>query len=117
MADETKPPQALAIAPLPDVFTIPAQLIEQWGQIPQTDTILSPLTRQDIDHLLVGLLRSLDAQTAIDRALTEWSNGKLDDANSAIATARRLNIDSQNHIRQLATAIMASALRSRQNAK
>lgn len=113
MADE--PNQSVPMQVPPDVFTIPTALVEQWGELPQNERLNFPLTRQEIDHLLVGLLRTLEAQSAFDRTIIEWSTGKLDDANKSLGDFRRLNIDAQNNIRQLAAGIMASALRDRKN--
>jgi len=115
MTDETK---TGVVPPIyPDAYTIPVQILEQWYEIPLSDKIAAPLTRQDIDHLLIGLLRMVDAQGKLDKAVTDWSNGRIDDANAAIFESRRLNLDAQNHIRQLATALMAAAIRERTNAK
>jgi hypothetical protein len=104
-------------SPLPETFTIPSAILDQWFQIPANDRIQAPLTRSEIDHLILGLLGALEAQGKIDQALTQWSNGDLNGANAAIFEARRLNIESQNRIRQLANALMASGIRERHNAK
>jgi hypothetical protein len=88
-------------------------LLEQWGEILPTDRLSFPLTRQDIDHLLTGLLRMTDAQVMLDRTLVEWSNGRVDEANRVIFEFRRLNIEAQNNLRQFIASVMASALRER----
>lgn len=111
MADETTP----TLPTPPDLFTIPSALIEQWGAIPSDNKLNFPLTRQDIDHLLLGLLRSLEAQGSLERVVIDWSNGRVEEANKTLGEFRRLNIDAQNNIRQLVAAIMASALRERTN--
>src|SRR5579863_4564930 len=102
MADE---PKSELSAP-PELFTIPSSLIEQWGEIPADTKLNFPLTRQDIDHLLLGLLRSLEAQGALERVIVDWSNGRVDDANRVLVEFRRQNIDAQNNVRQLVAAIM-----------
>jgi hypothetical protein len=86
-------------------------LIERWLKIPGAERVSLDLTRQDIDHLVLGLLRISEAQSKIEAVLVEWSNGRIDQANAALHEFRRLNIESQNNIRQLVTALMASALR------
>lgn len=98
---------------LPEPFTIPQALLEQWGEIPQTEYLNFPLTRQEIDHLLTGLLHTTDAQIMLDRTLVEWSNGRLDEANRIINEFRRLNIFAQNNIRQFIASVMASVTRGR----
>ncbi|UFS78193.1 hypothetical protein LPB73_12790 [Tardiphaga sp. 37S4] len=115
MIDTPTAPPAPLPAP-PDLFTIPTALVDQWSEIPGSDRLNFPLTRQDIDHLLLGLLRSLEAQATLDRVITDWSNGRVDEANRALNDFRRQNADAQNNIRQLVAAIMASALRERKNA-
>lgn len=112
MNDEPKP---IELPAAPDYFTIPSALVEQWGEIPGDSKLNFPLTRQDIDHLLLGLLRSLEAQGALERVIVDWSNGRVEEANKTLAEFRRLNVDAQNNIRQLVAAIMASALRERKN--
>jgi hypothetical protein len=114
MPDDTK--QGPILPAPPEIFTIPSALVEQWGDIPQNERLNFPLTRQDIDHLLLGLLRTLEAQTALDRVVTDWSNGRVEEANKHLTDFRRQNADAQNSIRQLVAAIMASALRERKNA-
>jgi hypothetical protein len=113
MANEpTKP--TIPPPPLPEPYTIPAALLEQWGEIPPLERVaIPPLTRQDIDHLLTGLLRTIDTQVLLDRTIVEWSNGRLEEANQAINEVRRLNLDAQNSIRQFITAVMATVARER----
>jgi hypothetical protein len=113
--DEIKPPYK--IPDPPEVFTIPSALLEAWGEIPGHERLNFPLTRQEIDHLLLGLLRLLEAQSTFEKSMIEWSSGRLDEANKLLGEFRRHNVDAQNNIRQLATAIMASATRERKNAK
>jgi hypothetical protein len=119
MADDKRPTENLPFVPppLPESYSIPSAIMEQWFAIPANQKIQAPLTRGEIDHLMLGLLWTLDAQGKLDQALTHWSNGDLNAANAAIFEARRLNIEGQNHIRQLATALMASGIREHQNAK
>jgi hypothetical protein len=114
MSDESGKPTQLPIPP--DLFTIPFSLIEQWGEIPQNERLQFLLTRQDIDHFMIGLIRALEAQTTLERMVVEWSQGKIEDANKTLAEFRRHNVDAQNNIRQLASAIMASSLRERKHA-
>lgn len=111
MPDEPQPPTSPLLPEQPDLFSIPTQLIEQWLKIPSAERVSLDLTRQDVDHLILGLLRICEAQSKIEAALVEWSHGRIDQANVALHEFRRFNIESQNNIRQLVTAIMASALR------
>ena len=117
MTDETNLPIGSAGAtvsqpepPLP--FQIPVQLLEQWIGLPQEHRVAAELTRQDVDNLVLGLLRSNDAQSAIERTLISWSNGDVQTANGHLNAFRRLNSDSQNHIRQFFTGLLASLFRS-----
>jgi hypothetical protein len=101
--------------PVPDHFQFPIQLLEEWVGVPTSERINASLTRQDIDHLLFGMLRSADAQTALEATLVHWSNGRTDEANKALMEFRRLNVESQNHVRQFFTALMVSALQGRRH--
>ena len=103
MDDENKP----AVSPThplfqdpPELFQFPIQLLEQWVAIPASDRIAAPLTRQDIDHLIFGLLRSAEAQTKLENMVVAWSNNNTSTANQALLEFRRLNADSQNNFRQ-----------------
>jgi hypothetical protein len=118
LTDETnKPPneanQPINLPPLPEAFTIPQALMEHWGEIPPTEHLNFSLTRQEIDHLLTGILRTTDAQVMLDRTFVEWSNGRIDEANRVLTEFRRFNILAQNNIRQFIASIMASVMRER----
>lgn len=110
MSDEPVQPP---MPPLPAIVEFNQQLLEQWVAIPAGDRIVAELTRQDVDHLLFGLLRSNDATTALERTLVHWSNGELPEANRDLAESRRLTIESQNYIRQFFSGLMISTLRAR----
>jgi hypothetical protein len=114
MTDE---PPAPTLPPLPEHFQFPAQLLEQWVDLPPGERLNLTLTRQDMDNLLFGLLKGSDAQVTLSQALVAWSNGQLAAANESLTTFRRLNIDSVNYFRQFATGVMVSALRNRTDAK
>jgi hypothetical protein len=49
--------------------------------------------------------------------VVDWSNGRVDAANDTLTEFRRQNADAQNNVRQLAAAIMASAIRERGHAR
>ncbi|MGJ5149818.1 hypothetical protein [Bradyrhizobium sp. HKCCYLR1023] len=116
MTDEPNEPEKAAIppsAPWPEPYTIPHALLQQWGQIPPDELLTIPLARQDIDHLLTGLLRLADGQVFQDRALVEWSNGRIEEANRAIGDFRRTNLEAQNSIRQFVASVMATVAMGR----
>jgi hypothetical protein len=81
--------------------------------IPAEERLQTDLTRQDLDNLIFGLLKSADAQLKLEQTVVEWSNGRLDPANAALGEFRRLNVESQNYLRQFFTALMVSAIRGR----
>jgi len=114
MPDETnEPPEGPpADAPIaPQFYQFPEELLKRWVSIPESTQVGISLTRRDIDHLLFALLRSNDAQNAIDLTLVRWSNGDLAGANLALNEFRRLSVDSQNMVRYFFTAVMESALK------
>jgi hypothetical protein len=106
------PPQTPVLPPLPERVSFPVQLLEQWVTIPENERIEAPLTKQDIDNLLFGLLRGTESLTSLEQTLVHWSNGNLDTANKSLSETRRLNIESQNHFRKFFTGLMISALRA-----
>jgi hypothetical protein len=121
MSDDPQPPSlpepsATAPAVPPELFQIPVQLLEEWVGVPAHEHLAVSLTRQDIDNFIFALLRNADALSAFDRTLVSWSNGDINGANREIGVFRRHHVDSQNYIRQFATALMVSALQGRKNA-
>lgn len=118
--ETTAPPQPEAAAgaigaenPLPMPFLIPPQLLDQWVALPPETVVEAALTKHDIDQLYFGLMRSSDAQGALERTLVEWSNGRMDTANLHLSQFRRLNADGQNHYRQFFTGLLVAALRGK----
>ena len=102
------PPQP----PLPEIYQFPIQLLQAWTAIPEVAFVEAKLTRGDFDRLLIGLLKSLQAQNALETSLVHWSNQRLKEADVALYDSRRLNIESQNNIRQFFAALMISATQS-----
>lgn len=115
--DNTPRPEPITLPLMPAAIEFNIQLLEQWVAIPQGHRIAAPLTRQDLDFLLFGLLRICEGQQAIDQVITLWSNGNAEEANKKLLEMRRLNTEAQNNIRQFFTGLIASALRERANAK
>lgn len=111
MSDQNKPPPTLPT--LPEQFQFPVQLLEDWSAIPGNERVQAALTRQEVDHFFIGLLRSADAQRALADTVVSWSNGEQEKANRLLAEFQRLNLDAQNQYRQFMTAFMFSALRTR----
>jgi hypothetical protein len=120
MADDPKPPsQPPPPSPppqRPSLYEIPASLVEKWSSIADHERVQASVTKQDVDHLILGLLRASDAQTALQDTLVHWSNGRVEDANRTLADFHRLNADSQNRIRQFATGLMFAAVQGRKDA-
>jgi hypothetical protein len=116
MTDAPPPPPAPSLTP-PEHFQFPTQLLEQWVDLSASEKLNVTLTRQDVDNLIFGLLRSGDAQEALSQALVAWSNGQVENANHQLNQFRKHNVDSLNYYRQFATGIMVSALRKKTDAK
>jgi hypothetical protein len=110
--DKPGPPPSISSLP-PEQFQIPVQLLEQWVLIPPAERLCADLTRQDLDHLIFGLLRSAEAQQKLEQTVVSWSHNQLEAANANLAEFRRLNIDSLNNLRQFITGLMVSAIRGR----
>jgi len=112
MSDEPTSKGGAALPPLPELISIPTQLIEPWMGIPASQYVDLRLTRQDIDRFYFAFAKCLQAQDALQTCLVDWSNGNTDGANVAMHNSRRLNIESFNEIRQFFIALMASATQS-----
>jgi hypothetical protein len=116
-AQEAQEPQMAAPSlplqsgPIPPFYLFPRPLLEDWLAIPPSEYVEARLTRNDVDQLLLGLMKAFDAQEAIDRALVGWSNGNLAEANAALEHARRLRAMGQNEVRQFFASLMLSATR------
>lgn len=118
MTDETLPPPAPTpdpqgatdFPPLPPTYAIPVQLIESWLKIPPTEYVHARATRADLDSLLFGMTKSVEAQQSLHDCIIRWSNGDVAGANKAMDTSKRRAIESENHMRQFFSAIMASVV-------
>src|SRR5690348_6343709 len=88
--------------PLPtsDSFTIPAQTAEAWRTIPPTLRLPFDLARQDLDRLFVAIQRNFQALEAMQECLSDYSNGRMESANSAMRRSREHLVDAQNEFRQ-----------------
>jgi hypothetical protein len=114
MSDNQPPPN---LPPPPDYYQIPIQLLEQWMALPAGQRFRLLLTKQDLDHFVFAFFRLAEAQSKLESSLVAWSNGKLDEANAALAEFRRLNIESQNNFRQMLTGIIVAGLQGRADAE
>lgn len=112
-SDTSAAPSATPTAPppLPELFSFPVQLLEQWIALPDSTRLTGALTKQDVDCLLFGLLRGGEALSALEQTLVHWSNGEIDAANLRVSEARRLNIESANYYRRFFTGLMVATLR------
>lgn len=108
MSDASPPPPPPSATPPPDIINFNQKLLEQWIALPPNRRIVAELTRQEIDFLLFGLLRTSEAITALQNALVQYSNGQTENANRELGESRRLVVDGQNNIRQFFTGIMLS---------
>lgn len=115
MSENDQPPEppqqskAAEFPSLPQVFPIPTQLIEAWLKIAPSAYLEAPLTRQDWDSLFFGLTKIVETQQLIQDCIIRWSNGDLAEANKVMDASKRRAIESENHIRQFFTALMAAA--------
>ena len=93
----------------PIAFDIPHTLVKKWNGFDQTKPLDVPLTRQDIDNLFFAIDENTRATSALQKAIVDFSNGKLDEANASnIEATTRLGL-SANRLRLFMNAIMAGA--------
>jgi hypothetical protein len=102
-------PPPLPMPPLPNYYVIDEQLAAKWFSLPPSALINVVLSRQDVDALVWGILAGFRAQQGTHQTIIDWSNQKIDDANTALYESRRANIEGQNFIRELYARIMQAA--------
>ena len=108
MSDEDRyqgPPRP----PLPEPYTIPAQLVTNWLDIPPHADLEIRLNRTDFDSLYTAFNRSLEAQQSFQSSMIHYTNGRTDAANDLHYDSQRLLIESQNAFRRFFLAVMTSA--------
>jgi hypothetical protein len=96
--------------PIPESVTIPAALVEAWHRIDAGATVAVEFRRGDFDRFYQAMNKGLLAQSDLQQSLIEYSRGDLAEANRHMHRAQRAVVESQNDLRQLMTAIMASAV-------
>jgi hypothetical protein len=111
MADEPQSP--FQWPPLPEQVGLNHQLLAEWVKILPEQPVAGLLTRSDIDHLYFSFMKLVQAQDAMHNVVSEWSNGRLENANKALWESKRLTIESQNHLRQAFNAVMAAVIQGR----
>lgn len=94
----------------PDAFLIPDALIQAWLKIPSNKPLEVPITREHIDALFFSLARMGQATTKLQSCLLLYSQGKLQEANDAMAESQRTTVEGENYARQFLTAIMSSVI-------
>jgi len=108
---EAPPPDRPDQQPLPPFWEFPEDLLAKWIAVPVETPITVVLTKQDIDNLLLGLLRGGDAHMALSEALAQWTQGNVDVARQMFAAARLNTVERQNRIRHFFSSIMLQATR------
>jgi hypothetical protein len=107
MPDERKAPPPLP--PLPNAFDMPYQAVESWLSHPQNAYVEIRLTRGDLDRFFMAFHELVEAQTAFQQAMVDYTNNQLAEANEALQRSRQALIESSNNFRQFFVALMISA--------
>jgi hypothetical protein len=92
-----------------DPFAIPPQTAEAWRTIPPTLRLPFDLARQDLDRLFVAIQKNMQAVEGLQECLNEYSNGRMESANSAIRRSREQLIEAQSEFRLFMKGVMATA--------
>ena len=92
-----------------DPFAIPPQTAEAWRTIPPTLRLPFDLARQDLDRLFVAMQKNMQAVEAMQECLNDYSNGRMESANSAMRRSREQLIEAQNEFRLFMKGVMATA--------
>lgn len=95
--------------PLPDVFTFPTAVVNEWISRGPDDPVLPSLVRHDWDQLYSAFDKALSSQTAFQTCITAWSNNEIPKANAWLNESRRLVAESQSAWRRFFMAVMTSS--------
>lgn len=98
-----------ALPPLPQAFSIPTSQISKWTAIPPTASIEISISRSDLDHLFFAVTKGAQAVSALQNCLILYSQGKIEEANHALAQSQRDNVEGDNYMRMFMNAVMAGA--------
>lgn len=90
-------------------FNIPAATIQRWNALDATKPVAVPFTRADIDNLFFAIDYVTRGTVSVQKALIDYTNGRIDDANAANALATLNLAESSNRLRLFMNALMASA--------
>ena len=94
---------------LPTPFNIPPATVARWLALPSDRPLEAPLTRADLDNLFFAIDFNQKAIFSVQKALIDYTNGQLDEANNASSVASVQLAESANRLRIFMNAIMASA--------
>jgi len=95
--------------PAPLTFDIPAATVKRWNDFPANAPLVLTLTRTDIDHLFFAIDENIRATQSLQKAIIDYSNGELPNANQANADAQQRLGVSANRLRLFMNAVMVSA--------
>jgi hypothetical protein len=95
---------------VPEVYSVPTQLLEKWYDIDPNYYLSFRLTRQDVDKIYASVYKLARATESTQQCLINWSNGRTDDANHEMAKAQKLTAEAVSDARQVMAAVMVSTI-------
>jgi vacuolar-type H+-ATPase subunit D/Vma8 len=95
---------------LPDAFNVPDALVQAWMKIPSNQPLTFQVTREHIDQLFFSLMRLSQSSTKLQSCLLLYTQGKLNEANEAMAESQRATVEAENYARQFLAAVISSAV-------
>ena len=92
------------------VYDIPPDVVQRWLELDDEAPLTFKVTRTDVDNLFFAIDGATRASQAVLAALISYSNGALEDANTANGIAVSQSAESMNRLRLFMTALMRSAV-------
>lgn len=93
----------------PEQFQVPAEAIARWAAIEPGTPVKVSMTRQDVDHLLLGLRSLAIGQSQLVTALTGHINQDAQGSAEALLAADQLCVAAYSRINAFITVLMMAA--------
>ena len=94
---------------LPPTYELPEHAIKRWADIPAESALALRVTKQDLDHLMLGLRRLAVSSMVLGEAFAAHTRGEMQQANSKFVT-HQLNIrDGYSDLNRFIEAVMLNA--------
>lgn len=97
------------LPPAPPAWEVPAELIDKWRSVPEGRPLVLHATKDTIDHLFFAIFNALNSTALLDLALTDYSNGRTEEANQRLLDSRTAGAEGLSRARKMLADLIASA--------